>query len=362
MTRIAGRLALLLLGVVAGLGGTELVLRLLPRASAHDLRALHELRPDRPWLFGMRPGAEMRGPGGARYEVNADGFRDRRYARPKAAGTFRIVVLGHSIAFGWGVAQEDTYPKLLEARLAALVPAAPVEVPNLSVSGYNPYTQAALFADVGTGYQPDLVLVEFCINDLNDPTLHFDAQTTLRLGTLPDAAFPDAELRHPLPPPPSLTERVCRWSRLCALVADHAAPLPDAALLRDALATHDDPSEAELAWLRARYDEIAAAAAASGARFAVAVFPYATQVDGRAPARVQEHLTALGRQAGWTTIDLLPAFRAAARPGTPLFSDPWHPTAAGHRVAAEAILARLRCQGLLPLTAEAGCAEPPVGR
>jgi lysophospholipase L1-like esterase len=355
VARVAGRLALLLLGLAVGLAAAELVLRQLPRGSARDLRALHELRPDRPWLFGLRPGAEVDGPGGVHYAVNADGFRDRRYARPKPPGTFRIVVLGHSIAFGWGVAQEATYPKQLEARFLAFAPAARVEVPNLGVSGYNPYTEAALFADVGAGYGPDLVLVEFCINDLNDPTLHFDAQTTLRLGAIPDAAFPDPSRRHPLPPPPSLAERACHWSRLCTLLADHATPLPDAALLRDALAAHDDPSTRELAWLRARYGEIAAAAGALGARFAIAVFPYAAQVDGRAPARVQERLAGLGREAGWTTIDLLPAFRAAARGGAPLFSDPWHPTAEGHRVAADAILVQLRCRGLVPLPPDGDC-------
>jgi hypothetical protein len=166
-----------LLGLTTGLAAAELALRVLPMTPASDVRGLHELRPDRPWLYGMRPGAEMRGPGGVRYQVNADGFRDHTYTRPKPGGTFRIVVLGHSVAFGWGVALEDTYPKLLEARLATLAPGKRLEVLNLGVSGYNAYTEAALFRDVGVGYQPDLVMVEFGINDLNDPTLHFDAQT-----------------------------------------------------------------------------------------------------------------------------------------------------------------------------------------
>ena len=92
----------MLLGLTTGLAAAELALRVLPMTPASDVRGLHELRPDRPWLYGMRPGAEMRGPGGVRYQVNADGFRDHTYTRPKPAGTFRIVVLGHSVAFGWG--------------------------------------------------------------------------------------------------------------------------------------------------------------------------------------------------------------------------------------------------------------------
>src|SRR5436309_6324437 len=149
---LAGRLGLVLFGLVVGLGLVEVVLRLTPgHRQVADLRGLHELRPDRPWLYGLRPGAEGRTDetGPIRYAINADGFRDRRYARPKPPGTFRIVVLGDSIAFGFGVAEEETFPKVLEARIAATAPQRRVEVLNLGVSGYNSFNEEALFADVG---------------------------------------------------------------------------------------------------------------------------------------------------------------------------------------------------------------------
>ena len=360
MTRVVGRLALVLLGVAAGLATAETALRLFPVGhAAQELRGLHELRPDRPWLYGLRPGAEGSAANGVRYVVNADGFRDRRYARPKPPRTFRIVVLGDSIAFGYQVPVEDTFPKRLEARLAALGAGSRIEVLNLAVSGYNPYTEAALFADVGVGYQPDLVLVQFCVNDLNDPTLHFDAQTIQRLETIPDAAFPDPAHRAP-PPAPSLLPRACARSRLCSLVVERLAPArPDPSRVAAALATHDHPSDAELAWVGARYGEIAATAAAAGARFAVVVFPYSTQVDGKVGDHLERRLVALGDETGWVTIDLLPAFReATARGEGALFIDLWHLTAAGHRVAAEALLAQLACRGLLPLPAGTGCPTP----
>src|SRR3989454_5058921 len=227
----------------------------------------------------------------------------------------------------------------------------------------NPYTEAAVFADVGVGYQPDLVLVQFCVNDLNDPTLHFDAQTVERLDTIPDAAFPDPAHRAP-PPAPSLLPRACARCRLCSLVVERLAPArPDPARVAAALATHDHPSDAELAWVRARYGEIAATAAAAGARFAVVVFPYSTQVDGKVGDHLERRLVALGDEAGWVTIDLLPAFREAVAGGEgPLFIDLWHLTPAGHRVAAEALLAQLACPGLLPLPAGTGCPAPASTR
>src|SRR5207247_10409749 len=136
-----------------------------------------------------------------------------------------------------------------------------------------------------------------------------------------------------------------------------AGPAP--ARLAAALAAHDDPSATELAWLRARYGEIGARAAAAGARFAVVVVPYSTQLDGKVGDHLERRLVALGDEAGWVTIDLLPAFREATAPGEgPLFIDLWHPTAAGQRVAAEALLAQLACRGLLPLPAGTGCPAP----
>ena len=352
MRAILARAALVMLGLAGSLAAVEGALRVVPLVrGSGDLRGLHVVRPDRPWLYGMRPGAEARlKASGVRYVVNADGFRDGSYRRPKPSGTFRVVVLGDSIAFGYGVALEQSFPKLLEARLRVLAPDKHVEVLNLGVSGYNAYTEAALFADVGVAYEPDLVLVQFCINDLNDPTLHFDASTMEALGDIPDAAFPDPARRRP---PPSTGLGWCRALQLCRLIADALAPADLASVLR-ALETHDEPSDAEITWLRAQYAEIARVAAEHGARFAVLVFPYRAQLEGRAPAGVEERLAALGAESGWVTVDLLPAFRAASSSG-PLFLDLYHPTTAGHRVAADAILVQLGCRGLVP----GGC---PAGR
>jgi hypothetical protein len=125
-----------------------------------------------------------------------------------------------------------------------------------------------------------------------------------------------------------------------------------------ALAPHERPSAAEIAWLEGIYTRIATDARGAGARVALVVFPYETQLAPDAPVALQEALRALGERSGLTVIDLLPAFRrAAAEPGGPLFLDLWHPTARGHRVAAAEILRQLACTRLLP-GAEAACAPP----
>ena len=79
--RLGGRLALATVGLTVALGASELILRMLPPRASAGLRGLHQLRPDRPWLFGLRPGATgtIDATGDTLYQVNADGFRDDEY-------------------------------------------------------------------------------------------------------------------------------------------------------------------------------------------------------------------------------------------------------------------------------------------
>ena len=358
---ILQRVALLAVGTIAALGLAEATLRLfLPQPPVLDLRGLHEFRPDRPWLYGLRPGAEGHlSTSGVSYRINADGFRGPRAARPKPDGRMRVLVMGDSVAFGYEVAEASAFPRVLEARLGALVPGAGIEVVNLGVGGYNAWNELELLRDVGVGYQPDLVLVQFCINDLNDPTLHFDAQTRVALSAIPDAAFPDPSLRRGSQYMSTTALAWCVRSKLCTLVRERwlAAHEPDfdEAARRAAAVPVGAESETEWRWLEARYVEMAAVAGSVGARFAVLAFPYRAQLDGEGPHPVQERLLDLARRHGWTAIDPLPAFRAARSAGVPLFIDWWHPTAAGHRIAAEETLRALACADALGEPARSAC-------
>ncbi len=362
---IASHLGLVLFGIVIALGLAELGLRLRPslEGTGGGLHGLHEPRPDRPWLYGLRPGARadlMISGAVTSYAINADGFRDRLYPRPKPPGTFRILVLGDSVAFGYGVEEAASFPKVLEERLARLAPATQrIEVLNFGVGGYNPYTEEMQFQTIGVSYEPDLVLLQFCINDLNDPTVHFDGQTLLHLGALPDAAFPNPALRRPQPGAPAAAVALCRRSRLCALLDTawlaHNRTEPDAEAAIAAYAPDFGNPGPQWDWLGARYGAIARQAEALHAPLLVLAFPYRNQVEGRDSGRVEERLVNLGQAGKWTTLNLLPAFQHAAQSGARLFLDVWHPTAAGHRAAAESILRELQCRKLLPFAAEISC-------
>lgn len=109
---------------------------------------------------------------GVPVRINGLGFRDdREYSLQKAPGTFRIIVLGDSVTFGHGTLGETTYPFLLEQRLKAWRPDIPWEVWNLGVPGYNTGQELAYLEEVGQQYAPDLVIVGFYPNDLQNNTV-----------------------------------------------------------------------------------------------------------------------------------------------------------------------------------------------
>lgn len=352
MNAMAARVFLALISIALVLGVAEAAFRL--RASEGDaLRGLHRSRADAPWLYELEPGARTRlgVSSDVIYEVNAAGYRGPLVPLEKPADAIRILVLGDSLAFGYGVAEPKTFVRRLEVG----APGPPrLEAINFGVGGYNPYNEAALFLGRGAAYSPDIVLVQFCINDLNDPTAHFDAQTRLELGAIPDEAFPDPRERPPAAAPPSCWRDPCSCSRVCSAITavvdrwrGTQAPLDLAAL-----APRQLPVGPSRRWLGDRYEEIARAARAIGAQFAVVVFPYRDQVESDAPSTVQAQLAELGRERGFVVIDLLPGFRAAqsrlAEDSDPLFLDLWHPSDEGHRVAADAIRGKLESLGWIP--------------
>ena len=121
-------------------------------------------------VLGWRnpPGERVPAQGNQReIAIDSLGFRDREYPVRKAPGTFRVLVLGDSLTWGWGVGQDEVYPKLLERRLNdALAGRPPVEVIDAGVVGYGTDQEYLLFREVGPRLAPDLVVLYFYWNDL----------------------------------------------------------------------------------------------------------------------------------------------------------------------------------------------------
>jgi hypothetical protein len=101
--------------------------------------------------------------------INSQGLHDYEYSRRKEPGTFRIVGVGDSSLFGWGVPFEDSGLKVLERRLNEKFRAPRFEVINFAVPGYNTAMEAETFVRRCLEYAPDLVLLNFNTNDYDVP-------------------------------------------------------------------------------------------------------------------------------------------------------------------------------------------------
>ncbi|OGW83294.1 MAG: hypothetical protein A2Z83_04610 [Omnitrophica bacterium GWA2_52_8] len=87
--------------------------------------------------------------------TNAAGFRgERNYAENKNSGGPRILAVGDSFTFGFGVADSETFSRRLEERNPAL------EVLNAGVPGYGIDQVLMLYREIGRKYHPDVVLVD----------------------------------------------------------------------------------------------------------------------------------------------------------------------------------------------------------
>ncbi|MBF0446326.1 MAG: hypothetical protein HQL68_12130 [Magnetococcales bacterium] len=95
----------------------------------------------------------------ATYTINSLGYRGKLHGQNHTPGVFRIVLLGDSVGFGWGVDDQQTYG----ARLETILPE--VEVINLAVSGYGTDQELLRLKSEGINFQPDLVILHVVDND-----------------------------------------------------------------------------------------------------------------------------------------------------------------------------------------------------
>jgi hypothetical protein len=101
--------------------------------------------------------------------TNARGFRGPEHPEEPAPGTIRIVGIGDSVMFGWGVRERQSYPRILERMLNRDLQGVRVEVINTAVPGYNTAMEVATLEAKGVAFRPDWVIVDFVTNDLGLP-------------------------------------------------------------------------------------------------------------------------------------------------------------------------------------------------
>lgn len=93
---------------------------------------------------------------------NSEGFRDQDYSFQKSAGLKRVVVLGDSFTWGWGVEQQEIFCEVAEKKFQK------TEFLNLGQNSYGTGQEYLLLKNLGMKYLPDLTVLAFFPNDIMD--------------------------------------------------------------------------------------------------------------------------------------------------------------------------------------------------
>jgi len=323
---VAGLSALLCLGLL------ELFFRTVQPAAAYlQMRPViqqYATRPDPVLQYRQREGFSGRFDTRdfrTTVRINSRGLREREIPYEKRAGTRRILALGDSFAFGWGVEEEQTAVRLLEPLLPG------IETVNAGCSGWSTRQEVEFFALEGRKYRPDLVLLFFC---QNDPAEN-EQQYAFREGRLVLAGESQGVGAR-------LDRFLRRNSALYALGGRVLQKLGRGAPTSAPAEQQADEWRTEQALLSRLAEECRAA----GAALALVIVPGKGPRGEPIPAPGAERLTAVAGQTGIPILDLQPALHEAYAAEPVSFPRDEHWTPAGHRTAALAIAKFLRTHRL----------------
>jgi lysophospholipase L1-like esterase len=113
------------------------------------------------------------------WESNVLGIRSPYETLRKEPGVLRVVAIGDSFTWGDKIASSDsTWPAQFEEELRDQVPGTPVEVVNLGELGFTTVNEAEMLRRLGWQFDPDIVVVQFYLNDILPSGENFQQEFT----------------------------------------------------------------------------------------------------------------------------------------------------------------------------------------
>ena len=334
---VAARAGLVLISSLVMFGFVELGLQIARHLEAEQrlqndpdwqgAQALHRRSEDPVLVYELIPNATGTRHG-VEVTINSSGFRDHEFPGPDRTRSPRILVLGDSVTWGWGVAMDDGFPQRLERALSrdAGAEAAPPVVYNLGVEGYSTKQELRLLEQLGPQLEPDAVLLVYVLNDPDERVgvLRFPADGGL--GTY-FSQVPRSEVLATLA---RAWTRGTEWFR-----AGGNTPGPPEEY-------HHRIHEQGKARTSAYFRRLAKWSQAEGVPVRIAIVPV-FDFSARGPypwASIHRDVAHRAAKHGLESIDLYDAFRGVS--SKPFALNPWHPNARGHAVIADALRPEVR--------------------
>lgn len=342
--KILGRLLLLVTPLALAFGVAELALRIGGPAPVENNSTLpdprwltHEKSAQLGWIFPADTTGTFKSSGrNTPVTTNCLGLRGPAVSRDTT--TRRVLFLGDSYTFGWGVADEDGYVRLLESSMKDDYPELPLEFINGGLPGYSIYQQIKMleFVRRHTGIHAVVATISLA----NDP---IDERRIRRFA--PDNL---AEFTYDLRDPRSGTARLIAASRLLSLIDDRTTHMQFS--LFNTGNECRDLAEDSLRNLEAACRE-------AGLPLVWVIVPRAQEIRGGsfwkqslngATNRLRKHFLGLADELDVTAVDLKPVLEKVQTSEETYLPRDSHWNEAGHRAVADAIVPFLIIGGTGP--------------
>jgi len=273
---------------------------------------------------------------GVPFHINQLGFRGKEITQAKPANTFRVFAIGDSITFGSGLPENVIYSDLLQQLLEHRYPQKRFEVINGGVSGYDIPQELLLLKEDGLALAPDLVVLQFCLNDV--PGVVFaDLINPRRDLPIPGKKFLLAHLA-------AARFMQERYNRIG--LRNNFLGLADLIAMRPG---SPEAQRIQNGWndYFVRLDEMVDLCRKNNVAFLILIVPHEAQFEDRKKEFLPQHkIMEHARQKKIDVIDLEPAF--AKQKALPyIMGDPVHPDRSGHEIIAR-LLADWTAQSIFP--------------
>jgi len=311
------------------------------------------VHPTRHWAY--QPNFH-RSWGGLPFSTNSLGLRDKELSAPKPNSEYRILVLGGSVSAGSFIKDESNiYLNIVEKTFH--LDTAQVEIINAGVPGYSTTQQLSQLREIGKRVQPDMILLDFAINDVLDSRMdlkEYNIEPIFRMSNaflhLTETKTRLAGLKRFILDLPRYT---ASYSALLGLnksikkvfPGDRPVDLPR--WIEQELLNETPSPLVKKSWIAAKKQilELNEFAREKKIPFVIVMFPLREQVETRqGKARPQNIINQLSKFNKFHFIDLLASFRFQYQTNSNkhLYFDADHPTPSGHLLAANEIHSRLK--------------------
>jgi lysophospholipase L1-like esterase len=354
--RLRTKLLVVAISAIVALGLSEVAARIMFDAPPDPLRQpqlMYEFNPDMGFIHVPNEKGYL-DDGFA--TINALGLRGPLPEMPKPKGMVRILAIGDSTTFGWGVNDDGTYPAQLAGDLNRAFPDRQIDIVNGGVGAYDLKHEVRLLRHFAPILQPDIVLVGPYWNDLPFEKITPEGQPIPGAGSEmpagPSGGGPSKPFR--IGNNPSKLNQILRQSRLLYIMRRvylaTIAPTKEASNTvrwEMAVLNGEHTQAIDNAWqdVAGSLNEIADMGKSDGFSVGMLIIPVRAQVENSYPhAEYQDRLRSIAASLGIFVVDPLPDFLAQP-PSRKEFFIPYdriHFSAEGNKILADAAFGVLK--------------------